>query len=352
MPLVADTARETSEALGEEKGAAPVFDDVDLGTPRRRNAALTSIAPTGTLSLIADCASGCEPHFAFSYRRSGVDGDDMTVEPAVVRQWRERHPQGDLPPVFVTAAQVPIEDHVRVQAAFQNNGVDAGVSKTINAPFDTRPEAVDGAFQLAWEMGCKGLTFYRDGSRQTQVLKAGSQPVGSDLPRGELKGRPRATVGPSLKMKTACGSLYVDPHFDADGILEVFIRTVGGGCEANTRALGILMSYCLRAGIPADRMIRTLKSIHCPACTRAMSSGKDVEVASCAAGMGRGLEVALKSVDLFRQAARETLSAERLFNGRDPLRSEAAACPDCGSGLQRSEGCLVCPNPGCGWSRC
>jgi ribonucleoside-diphosphate reductase alpha chain len=352
MPLVAATARETSEALADEKGAAPVYDEVDMGMTRRRNATLTSIAPTGTLSLLADCSSGCEPHFAFSYQRSGGDDGPMEMLPAVARQWRERHPDGNLPPVFVTAGDVSLEDHVRVQAAFQNSGVDAGVSKTINAPYDTRPEAVGRAFQQAWQLGCKGLTFYRDGSRQTQVLATGSRPVGADLPRGELKGRPRATVGPSLKMKTACGSLYVDPHFDADGIIEVFIRTVGGGCEANTRALGILMSYCLRAGIPADRMIRTLKSIHCRACTKAISAGKDVEVTSCVAGMGKGLEVALKSVDLFREAARETIAADHLFNGRDPLRSEAAACPDCGHALNRTEGCLICPNPGCGWNRC
>jgi ribonucleoside-diphosphate reductase alpha chain len=209
---------------------------------------------------------------------------------------------------------------------------------------------------MAWKMGCKGVTFYRQGSRKIQALyttqkKVDREDVGQ-LARGELKPRPRATTGPSLKMKTACGKLYVDPHFDQDGAVEVFIRTVGGGCAANTKALGVLLSYCLRAGIPAEKIIRSMKSIHCPACTKAISSGKDVEVNSCAAGMGKGLEVAQEYAELYRGIAKQIEDADVHFNGNAASANQASRCPDCGANVHRAEGCMMCANPECGWTRC
>jgi ribonucleoside-diphosphate reductase alpha chain len=153
-------------------------------------------------------------------------------------------------------------------------------------------------------------------------------------------------------MKTACGKLYVDPHFDQDGVVEVFIRTVGGGCAANTKALGILLSYCLRAGVAPEKIIRSMKSIHCPACTKAISSGKDVEVNSCAAGMGKGIEVALEYADLYRDMAKRIEDANMHFNGHMLPTVKHASCPDCGSKVHRAEGCMVCANLECGWTRC
>ena len=205
-------------------------------------------------------------------------------------------------------------------------------------------------------MECKGITFYRDGSRQVQALYAEKKEMetkGNDkLERGTLKHRPRATTGPSLKMKTGCGKLYVDPHFDKDGVVEVFIRTVGGGCAANTKALGILLSYSLRAGVSPDKIIRSMKSIHCPACTKAISSGKDVEVNSCAAGMGKGLEVALEYANIYREVAKRIEDADVHFNGQMTTKVQNTSCPDCGAKVHRAEGCMVCSNMECGWTRC
>ena len=355
MTRIHDAAHDTSVALGREKGVAPVFERHDMAGAPRRNGALTSIAPTGTLSVIADCSSGCEPHFAFHYTKACLEGEKLQMMPRVVREWVAARGDEGLADFFVTASDVSISEHIAVQAAFQNNGVDAGVSKTINAPFETTREEVSKAFVSAWQSGCKGITFYRDGSRDIQALTQGDekerQPSPDGLKRGELKKRPRATTGPSLKMKTACGNLYVDPHFDKDGALEVFIRTVGGGCAANTKALGVLMSYCLRAGIAPETIIRSMKAIHCPACTKAISAGKDVEVNSCAAGMGKGLEVAIADGDLYRHLARQIVGVDRHFNGgRKP--EKRSKCPDCGEAINRAGGCMVCTNPECGWSRC
>jgi ribonucleoside-diphosphate reductase alpha chain len=144
----------------------------------------------------------------------------------------------------------------------------------------------------------------------------------------------------------------VDPHFDKDGVVEVFIRTVGGGCAANTKALGILLSYCLRSGVSSEKIINSMKSIHCPACTKAISSGKDVEVNSCAAGMGKGLEVALEHGDLYREVAKQIQGADSYFNEINESKDKKAICPDCGATAHRAEGCLVCSNMECGWTRC
>jgi len=356
MSEIYHVAHETSTDLGKEKGVAPVYEEYTLSTPKRRNSTLTTVAPTGTLSLIAGCSSGCEPNFAFNYTKACLEGETLDIVPDVVREWHERKETEILPEFFVATKDVSVEEHIRVQAAFQTGGVDSGVSKTINAPYDTDKSEISEAFFKAWEMGCKGITFYRDGSRDVQALytqKKGLETEGADgLSRGELKHRPRATTGPSLKMKTACGKLYVDPHFDKDGVVEVFIRTVGGGCAANTKALGILLSYCLRAGVSPEKIINSMASIHCPACTKAISSGKDVEVNSCAAGMGKGLEVALEHGDVYREVANQIQDADRYFNGIDAPKDKKTICPDCGATVHRAEGCLVCANMECGWTRC
>jgi ribonucleoside-diphosphate reductase alpha chain len=276
--------------------------------------------------------------------------------PDVVREWYEKKATESLPDFFVTTNDVSVEEHIKIQAAFQNNGVDSSVSKTINAPYNTDKSEISQAFFKAWEMGCKGITFYRDGSRDVQALYTKKEKVEPEkvakLDRGELKHRPRATTGPSLKMKTACGKLYVDPHFDKDGVVEVFIRTVGGGCAANTKALGVLLSYCLRAGVSTEKIIRSMKSIHCPACTKAISSGKDVEVNSCAAGMGKALEVAIENAELYREVAKRIEDADIHFNEHHTPKIKDICCPDCGAPIHRAEGCMVCSNMECGWTRC
>ncbi|MBE9530238.1 MAG: adenosylcobalamin-dependent ribonucleoside-diphosphate reductase [Proteobacteria bacterium] len=356
MTFIYDIANETSIELGKEKGVAPVYDEYEFSVPKRRNGTLTTVAPTGTLSLIANCSSGCEPNFAFNYTKECLEGEKLDMVPDVVREWHGKKGTESLPEFFVTTNDVSVEEHIMIQAAFQNNGIDSGVSKTINAPYHTDKSEISQAFFKAWKMGCKGITFYREGSRDVQALYTKKKEVEPErtakLNRGELKHRPRATTGPSIKMKTACGKLYVDPHFDKDGVVEVFIRTVGGGCAANTKALGVLLSYCLRAGISTEKIIRSMKSIHCPACTKAISAGKDVEVNSCPAGVGKALEVAIENADLYREVAKRIEDADIHFNEHNTAKIKDICCPDCGSPVHRAEGCMVCSNMECGWTRC
>jgi ribonucleoside-diphosphate reductase alpha chain len=358
MQFIYNEALETSIALGEEKGVAPAYESYTFNCKPKRNGALTTIAPTGTLSVIADCSSGCEPHFAFNYTKECLEGEKLSMLPKVMREWYQHNGHQPLPSYFVSSNDISVKEHIQIQSAFQKNGIDAAVSKTINAPNETTKEDVSDAFIMAWKHGCKGITFYRDGSRDVQALytaeteKKYSQ--NGNLARGELKKRPRATTGPSMKMQTACGRLYVDSHFDKDGPIEVFIATQGGGCAANTKALGILLSYCLRSGIPPRRIIRSMQAIHCRACTRGRMAGRKVEVNSCAAGMGKALEVAIENGDLFCEAAQRTEDADSFFNGWDQRKPEKKKlrCPDCKSEVHKAEGCVICSNMECGWSRC
>ena len=356
MTFIYNTANDTSIELGEEKGVAPVYEEYEFSGPKRRNGTLTTVAPTGTLSLIANCSSGCEPNFAFNYTKECLEGERLDMVPVVIQEWYDKKETETLPEFFVTSNDVSVEEHIMVQAAFQTSGVESGVSKTINAPNDTDKSEISKVFFKSWEMKCKGITFYRDGSRDVQALFTGKQEIEAeemeDLSRGVLKHRPRATTGPSLKMKTACGKLYVDPHFDKDGVVEVFIRTAGGGCAANTKALGVLLSYCLRAGVSPEKIIRSMKSIHCSACTKAISAGKDVEVNSCAAGMGKGVEVALEYADLYREVAKRIEDADAHFNGQTAPQFKNIICPDCGATVHRAEGCIICSNTECGWTWC
>ena len=288
----------------------------------------------------------------------------------MVKEWIEAN--GDdtpLPEFFVEAGQVKTEEHIEIQAAFQHNGVDSGVSKTINMPNDASVEDIANAFLTAWDIGCKGITVYRDGSREVQALDNRKKPEkeavyinGSGLPRGVLKKRPRATAGPTLKMRTACGKLYVSPTFDKDGLQEAFIRTEQGGCEANTKAMGVLLSYYLRSGGSPEKLIRSLQSIKCPACQRALEKGKEIEVQSCPAGVGTSLKIALENEQKLREIAQAMEGADSHFlsNGNgsskhhknsSPVQLEK--CPDCGKASLRPDGgCVVCQMPGCGFSRC
>jgi len=205
MALVQREAHAASEALAAERGPFPGFATSALaraGAAPRRNATVTTIAPTGTLALIAGCSSGIEPLFAVAYVRRALDHSELREEhpllaaalraagagaalPAVRAMGRARGVAGvpeAVGRVFATAHDVSPEAHVRMQAAFQRH-VDNGVSKTINLPRHATVDDVAGAFRLAFELGCKGITVYRDGSRERQVLTSGATRNGELCPQ-------------------------------------------------------------------------------------------------------------------------------------------------------------------------
>ena len=245
--FIQEHAHETSCKLAEKRGNFPNWQgstwDTDFHTPMR-NAACTTIAPTGSISIIAKCSSGIEPIFSLAYKRRALDGDEFVqlhplLEKLGIEQgWMNEKVKTmlmtgtdvrDIPgvpeslaEVLVTAHQIAPQWHVYVQAAFQSN-IDNAVSKTVNLPADATVEGVGKIFQLAYDLNCKGVTVYRDSSRDNQVLSAAQIP---EEP-GEIslgpRPRTRVTTGKTSKFRMGCGTLFVTVNKDDKGICEVFV---------------------------------------------------------------------------------------------------------------------------------
>ncbi|KPL10759.1 ribonucleotide-diphosphate reductase subunit alpha, partial [candidate division TA06 bacterium SM1_40] len=300
MEFIQETAAATSESLARERGSFPAFSGSVYewsGRPGMRNAARTTIAPTGTISMIADCSSGIEPLFSLVYVKEVMDGERLLYvnrhfeETAKERGFYSRElmdriadagsiqslteiPE-DVRRLFVTAPDITPEWHVRLQAAFQRH-TDNAVSKTINFPHSATKEEVRRAFELAYELGCKGLTVYRDGSREQQVINIGSgEKEGSEEgaaigppaeERRKPRPRPEVTSGTTEKIGTGCGNLYVTVNADEHGPFEVFASLgKSGGCEASqTEAISRLVSLALRSGVKPESIIKQLRGIRCP----------------------------------------------------------------------------------------
>lgn len=367
MGFIRDIAREASEELAAVRGAFPNFAGSIYDKPGARplrHATCTTVAPTGTISIIAGCSSGIEPLYALSYVRAHVlDSDtlpvvnDLFLEVAksegfysddLIREVAARGSVRGLPSVpewvqrvFVTAHEIAPEWHVRIQAAFQKY-TDNAVSKTINFPNSATVEDVRQAYLLAYQMGCKGITIYRDGSRQTQVLTKGLAVPKEEEGKGiRRKPRPRPTItkGWTEKVPMGCGrNLYITVNEDAEGLCEVFLQMgKSGGCTASqSEAIGRLISLALRSGVSTDEIIDQLKGIRCPS----PSWHNGSTTLSCADAIGKALE--------------------RYRNGREGKGEENAhiksltdicpECPECGGIMQFQEGCAICR--ACGYSQC
>ncbi len=345
--FIAEEGRRASGKLAEKRGVFPNFSQ-SIYYPHLplRNATITTIAPTGSISIIAGCSSGIEPYFALAYERNVLDGTKLKeinqylrAELAQRGLWRDslldeliQHGRiGDLPGipedlkrVFITALELTPDEHIRMQAAFQRYTHNA-VSKTVNLPNTATEEDVRRVFTLAYDLWCKGVTVYRDGSRSGQVLvvKKGEGTV-------KPKARPATLSGVTRKMITGCGNLYVTVNRDEAGrIFEVFtnIGKAGVCAQVQAQAIGRLVSLALRAGVIPEQIIKQLKGLSCqsPAWTR------NEKITSCADAIAKALEQELGVV----------------VDSRGALEG---ACPDCGGKLEFQEGCLVCV--ACGFSKC
>ncbi|HUV46174.1 MAG TPA: ribonucleotide-diphosphate reductase subunit alpha, partial [Dehalococcoidia bacterium] len=256
MHFISEEAHKASAELAEERGVFPAFKGSihDMpGGPRFRNASCTTIAPTGSLSIIANCSSGIEPIFALSYMRHILDGEEfIEINPYFEQAARkgnfysqelmsrlaagerlrnmENIPE-EIKDLFVSAYDISPEWHVRIQAAFQKF-TDSAVSKTVNFPYEATPEDIAKVYMLAYHEGLKGITIYRDRSRESQVLTIGEK---KEKAEGKLipRKRPKVTRGITERVSTGCGYIYVTVNFDEQGIAEVF-ATLGkaGGCAA------------------------------------------------------------------------------------------------------------------------
>lgn len=383
MKFVSVEGRKASEALAVERGPFPNFSDsvyVKSGAAPLRNATVTTIAPTGTLSIIADCSSGVEPLFALSYVRNVMDNNEL-VESNHLFETRAKKAgfyseelvrkvanhgsvkgldevPADVQEVFVTAHDISPEWHIRMQAAFQEY-TDNAVSKTVNFANDATPADVENVYELAWKLGCKGVTIYRDGSKDKQVLniqKESAEQV--DLLSGGIAPRPRAevTVGRTMRIVTGCGNLYVTVNEDEFGMCEVFTQVgKSGGCAASqSEGIGRLISLSLRAGVKTEAIIKHLRGIRCS--SPAWQKGGNV--LSCPDAIAIAMEKYLgirEAAEQRADAGAKLASATVVAVFEKPAKAEASvykmgACPDCGGVIEQESGCMVCR--ACGFSKC
>ncbi|ADL08847.1 vitamin B12-dependent ribonucleotide reductase [Thermosediminibacter oceani] len=396
MGFIQREARKASEDLAKTRGAFPNFPgsvyDVP-GGPLLRNATVTTIAPTGTISIIAGCSSGIEPVFALAFERNVLDKQRLIeIYPLFEEEMRRRglySPElmeevlekgslkgiagipEEVKRVFVTAHDISPEWHVRIQAAFQKY-TDNAVSKTVNFPHSATREDVKKVYLLAYELGCKGVTVYRDGSREEQVLKKGTrqgQEAGAgtcgceELPK-EIKPRPRPSVtyGSTEKVKIGCGNLYITVNSDEYGICEVFTNLGrAGGCPSQSEATSRLISLALRSGIDVKSIVEQLKGIRCHSTLRQMANNKDIKVLSCPDAIARAIERHIgarlaeggNGVEFIKKiyCAGDTATAADGNNPvREPGRGYKSYCPECNSVLEHESGCIVCRS--CGYSKC
>jgi ribonucleoside-diphosphate reductase alpha chain len=319
-----------------------------------RNAACTTIAPTGSVSIIAECSSGIEPVFAFVTKRRILDGQEFIelhplleavgtegdwLTDSVRDQLAKGIPPSEIPEiprelaeVLATAHEIAPEWHVKIQAAFQKN-VDNAVSKTVNLPAGATVADVDKVYHLAFECGCKGITVYRDGCRKNQAITASNGTPESGVSPRSPRPRPKTTTGSTTKAKTGCGSLFVTINRDEETLFEVFTNLgKAGGCPSQSEATARILSVALRCGVDPRTLVEQLKGIRCLSTVARRKDNDDIRVLSCPDAIGRAME-------------------EILGENCTPVRIILAdSCPDCGHSLRREAGCNVCDE--CGFSKC
>ncbi|GMR04652.1 MAG: vitamin B12-dependent ribonucleotide reductase [Thermodesulfobacteriota bacterium] len=397
MSLIQATGREASMELARARGTFPnytgsVYDRMKIPV---RNATVTTIAPTGTISIISSCSSGVEPIFALAFTRNVMDGAALLeVNPLFEDIARKRgfdSPElmkevadagtlhgiegipDDVKRVFVTAHDITPEWHIRMQAAFQKY-TDNAVSKTVNFPNEATVEDVARVYGLAHKLGCKGVTVYRDGSRDAQVLQKGSEkktpleatqlPVAQTYSAASPRPRGEIAFGITRKIKTGCGNLYVTINEDEEGQpIEIFTQIgKAGGCVASQcEAMGRMTSLALRSGVVPAEIIKQMRGI---SCHLPVGFGA-TKVTSCADAMAKAMEWYMlyktnggqnplyREKDVFDTPGTGT-TATALEDHLDftpvPSVFKRGACPDCGGSVEHADGCVVCR--GCGYTEC
>ena len=357
MDFIRTAGREASTRLAQERGPFPAWAESiypGLGVGPLRNATVTTIAPTGTLSILAGCSSGIEPLFALSFARNVMDGERLIeVNPHFERALAEAglhsaelaekvSRQGSvraleevpaaLRRIFVTALDIAPEWHLRMQAAFQRH-TDNAVSKTVNLPHSATVEDIRSIYRMACAEGCKGVTVYRDGCKATQVLTTGA--ADSRAPAStRVRERPDFVTGFTQKIQTGLGGMYLTVN-EVDGKpFEVFatIGKSGHSVTAKAEAIGRLVSLAFRSGIDVRDVVGQLKGI-----------GGEHPVFQ-----QKGLLLSIPDAIAW-------VLENRYLNGRAQTSPAGDLltrhlCPDCGAELVFQEGCHACPK--CAYTKC
>ena len=382
MQTICHTAYETSVELAQEKGPYPLFDWEGMRQSKfiqslpqslqdkvaqsgLRNCTLITMPPVGTGSIVAQTTSGIEPIFCTSYKRRVKQSDGETF-----REYKVYHPLiqrlfGDdenLPDYVVMAHEIDPYFRVRVQGVIQRY-TDSSISSTINLAEDIDVETVADIYITAYKEGLKGVTVYREGSRegilQTEETKeqAAAESVAAEPsdtpPLLHKRRRPTVTHGVTERIRTGEGNIYVTMNEDELGLCEVFsaIGKAGGNAAAQSEAISRLISLALRSGIDPQEVIDELKGISGP--TPVWEDGELILSTPDAIGKAmerylqrRGGDIAAAEVEGPAAVVMEAPPAQAIAGGAKTL----TTCPECGSTVAHENSCLTCKH--CGWSKC
>lgn len=369
-----DESYRASVEIAKEKGSFPDFDrekylqgvyiqrlpeDIRAGIAQYgiRNGVLQTQAPTGTTSLLAGVSSGIEPVYDFSFKRKDRIGEHIVYH-QLYREYVEERPGEPIPDYFVNAKQLTPLEHVKMQAVIQKY-TDASISKTVNAPESHTHEDVKELYLKAYELGCKGVTYFRENSRDVSVLesldvakkKEATVSEQASLVHREPKPRPEAVSGKTYKVKTAYGSLYVTVNEDESGApFEVFaqIGKAGGFFNAKSEAICRMVSLALRSGIRAEEIISQLKGIRGPMPSFGTNGDRFLSLPDAIAKVLERHIAGVQGTLLPKE-----VHAAHQMNAQSQSIAEfghAPECPQCGGVLEMGEGCQLCRS--CGFSKC
>ncbi|TSC94279.1 MAG: ribonucleoside-diphosphate reductase NrdZ [Candidatus Berkelbacteria bacterium Athens1014_28] len=386
MKFIDEESKEASKLLAKEKGAFPNYEKsifAERGEDPLRNATTTTIAPTGTISIIANASSGIEPLFAVCYQRKVMD-DDILIEvhPEFEKiakgngfysegLMKEIAESGDIKnfseipdevkEIFITAHDVTPTQHIELQAAFQEY-TDNAVSKTINFPNSATKEDIKNAYLLAYKHGCKGVTVYRDGSRDQQVLSTGKTETAKNgdkktetVYETKIKPRPRPELvfGTTEKIPTGIGDMYITINEDCEGMNEVFVHLgkSGGEATAMNEAIGRLISLALRSRVEPKIIAKHLRGIR--GSSPVWQNGQ--LILSCPDAIGKAISRYIERSEKLnlefpeeRVIPHDSETKKNISTDQAELLSNL--CPDCGGEIKFESGCYTCH--GCGYSKC
>ena len=367
------TALEYNIELAKERGVYPAWkgsrwEEKNL---KVRCSSMTSIAPNGSIAFIANTTGGIEPQYALVYKRVDKENDEYLVTDDIFEDYLKENNMftdeilnkiidnkgsikglndifsEEIQKIFVTANDISPEWHVKVLAQIQKY-VSLSISKTVNMPKEATVEDVANVYMMAAKSGIKGVTVYRDGCRENQILSTGNSK------EEELKQEfifPSETLkyahAERFKVDSGCGSFWLFLCYDDDDNLrEIFSQSATqGGCQAMTEALSRMTSLALKSNIHPDIIIDQLKSVKCPV-TLMMRNKKGLDSKSCADAIGNSIRDFINGKELHvtqpnKQEVKPTNTVEN---------DESTKCPNCNSELGMVEGCRTCFS--CGWSRC
>ncbi len=326
-----------------------------------RNSQLFTIAPTGTISTMLGVSGGVEPIFDVEYTRTtkSLHGEDVAykVVTPIVEQCMKAKGVTEYPKEIQWSKTINPFNRVDVQAQWQIY-IDASISSTVNLPQDTTVEEVEELYRYAYDVGCKGLTIFRDGCARTAILNSGSakeepkEEVVEEKRLDTIMPITRADMGDRLEgatyvRTTACGKLYITINTNDKGeLVEVFIDpSKSGGCLANVEVIGRLCSSMLRAGVAVEAVIDSAKGVKCSSCAR---SKKKVDGLSCGDIVAKAIETEYN----YRKGKKDLTEKLKKFKYERPIIVEdnKVKCPECGTELSFTGGCNVCPS--CGFSKC